>query len=232
MLSARSYEKELLDAPAIEVELLYQNLRELAIINKYLGGHAVSVRGIAQVLIDPAKTYSVMDIGCGGGDSILAISNWAEANQRKITLAGVDLKEDCISYATENCSKRSSIRLICDDFRNVFDRHNKIDVVHAALFCHHFREEDIISFIKLCLQQQATFIINDLERHPVAYYSIRLLARVFSRSPLVKNDAPLSVKRGFKKSEWHDILKRAGATNYSINNCWAFRHLIIIYPND
>jgi len=47
----------------------------------------------------------------------------------------------------------------------------------------------------------------------------------------VKNDAPLSVLRGFKKKEWLEILQRSGATRFSVRNKWAFRHEVIVYGN-
>ncbi len=74
------------------------------------------------------------------------------------------------------------------------------------------------------------FFINDLQRHPLAYYSIKYITKFFSKSYLVKNDAPLSVLRGFKKDEWKGIFEKAGIINYSIQWKWAFRYLIIA-PN-
>ena len=75
------------------------------------------------------------------------------------------------------------------------------------------------------------FFINDLHRHWLAYYSIQNITRIFSRSYLVKNDAPLSVARGFKKDEWKELMKNAGIQNYSISWRWAFRYLIV-YSNE
>jgi hypothetical protein len=72
------------------------------------------------------------------------------------------------------------------------------------------------------------FFINDLHRHAFAYYSIRALTRLFSKSYLVKNDAPLSVLRGFKKKEFISLLNQAGIPNYTIRWRWAFRWLIIV----
>jgi hypothetical protein len=70
------------------------------------------------------------------------------------------------------------------------------------------------------------FFINDLHRQPLAYYFIKLATKLFSKSSLVKNDAPLSVLRGFKKKEWESIFERAGIQNYSIKWKWAFRYLV------
>jgi len=231
MFKQRSYQKEFLDEPTIPKDLLYQNLRELEFINKHLGGHSISTNGLKKIVVDNSKSYSIMDIGCGGGDSLKAISYWSKKEKLKIDLHGVDLKEDCISYAKINCSDYP-IKFRCEDFRDVFLEPLQIDIVHASLFCHHFTENEIIEFIKLCSKNKAIFIINDLERNAIAYYAIKLLTKLFSKSHLVKNDAPLSVLRGFKKAEWHSILQKSGIKNYSIKNRWAFRHLIISYPNE
>ena len=73
----------------------------------------------------------------------------------------------------------------------------------------------------------AGFFINDLHRHPLAWYSIKLITTAFSKSYLVKNDAPLSVARGFKINEWRRLMKQAVINNFTIEWKWAFRHLII-----
>lgn len=232
MFKQRSYEKEFLDKPDIQKDLLFQNLKELDIINKYLGGYAISIKGLKKVMTDKSKIYKVFDIGCGGGDSLKSIAKWTHDKQYKIHLAGIDLKNDCIDYAQNNCKEFPEISFYCDDFRNVYSKENDIDIVHASLFCHHFTEDEIIGFIKFCSNNKTVFIINDLERNPVAYYAIKFLTFFFSKSPLVKNDAPLSVWRGFKKKEWHTILHNAGIKNYLIRNCLAFRHLVIVYPNE
>jgi len=232
MFKQRSYQKELLDEPDIRKDLLFQNLKELDTINKYLGGHDVSIKGLKKVITDKDKTYNVIDIGCGGGDSLKAIAKWARDKQYKIDLSGIDLKPDCIEYAQNACSKFPEITFYCDDFLNVFATIEDIDIVHASLFCHHFTEDELAGFIRFCDRHKAIFVINDLERNPIAYYAIKFITLLFSKSPLVKNDAPLSVWRGFKKKEWQGIIEKAGIKNYIIKNCLAFRHLVIVYPNE
>jgi len=71
------------------------------------------------------------------------------------------------------------------------------------------------------------FFINDLHRHPLAYYSIKFLTSIFSRSKLVKNDAPLSVARGFKRKDWVWLMNESGLKAGLIQWKWAFRYLII-----
>lgn len=231
MFDKRSDKKEMLDETGIPKELLYVNLKELEFINKHLGGHSVSLCGIKKVITDQMRTYNVVDIGCGGGDSIKAIYKWTKNKNYSVHLTGIDLKQECIDYSKTNCHSLENISLCCEDFRIFFEKEQHIDIVHASLFCHHFSEEELISFIQLCIKKKIIFVINDLERNPIAYYAIKLLTKLFSNSILVKNDAPLSVLRGFKKIEWKTILEKAGAMNYTLENKWAFRHLLVIYPD-
>jgi hypothetical protein len=51
---------------------------------------------------------------------------------------------------------------------------------------------------------------------------------LFSKSYLVKNDAPLSVLRGFSRNEWKILMEKAGIKNYKIKWKWAFRWLILV----
>jgi hypothetical protein len=119
-------------------------------------------------------------------------------------------------------------QFICSDYRRVvFEK--PPDIIFTSLFCHHLSESDLVSlFRRMKTEARTGFFINDLHRHPLAYYSIRWITRLFSRSYLVKNDAPLSVRRGFSRSELISLLEAAGITNYSIRWRWAFRWLVIV----
>jgi hypothetical protein len=45
---------------------------------------------------------------------------------------------------------------------------------------------------------------------------------------MVKNDAPLSVKRGFLKSEMIEILSSVKYSSFILKWLWAFRWLVVI----
>ena len=229
MFRHRSLQKELLDRDDIPPSDLYQNLRELDFINHWLGGYDISFAALKRVL-KKGRRYTLVDIGCGGGDTLKRIAHWKQSAGFALDLYGVDLKSDCITYAEENL-QNSGIRLICDDYRNTYRHLRQVDIIHACLFCHHLTNDDLQELVRFALSNQAILVINDLERNPLAHYSIKLLTRLFSKSYLVKNDAPLSVLRGFKKKEWLEILKQSGATRFSVRNKWAFRHEVIVYGN-
>jgi 2-polyprenyl-3-methyl-5-hydroxy-6-metoxy-1,4-benzoquinol methylase len=229
MFKERSYKKELLDAAFIPDEDLFQNLKELNSINTLLGGYNITFNALHKVL-DKSKTYHLVDIGCGGGDTLKHINKWSKKNNYTIALHGIDLKQSCINYSVNN-NTHQNINFICDDYRNIYKHLIEVSIIHACLFCHHLTKDEIIDLIKFSINNKAILIINDLERNPIAYYAIKFLTRLFSKSYLVKNDAPLSVLRGFKKREWLQLMKDAGAKNYSVKYKWAFRHQVIVYAD-
>jgi 2-polyprenyl-3-methyl-5-hydroxy-6-metoxy-1,4-benzoquinol methylase len=230
MLKTRSYQKELLDADDIPAPDLFQNLKELDRINTLLGGYNITFSALKKI-IKPNQSYTLIDIGCGGGDTLKHIEKWRKKKNLSINLIGIDLKPVCIEYATQQ-NPAENIRYICDDYRNMFRHVEKMDIIHACLFCHHLSEIQLIELIQFALDRKVTLVINDLERNVFAYYAIKTLTTLFSKSYLVKNDAPLSVARSFKKKEWLSLINQAGAMRFSVKNKWAFRHEIIIYGND
>ncbi|GGN05334.1 hypothetical protein GCM10010967_45600 [Dyadobacter beijingensis] len=229
MFRHRSLQKELLDAEHIPPADLFQNLRELDFINHWLGGYGISFDALKRVL-QKDKRCVLVDIGCGGGDTLKRIAHWNRKAGYDLDLYGIDLKADCISYAEENLNG-SGVKLICDDYRQIYRYLPQVDMIHACLFCHHLTDDQLIELVQFALNNRAVLVINDLERNPIAHYSIRWLTGLFSKSYLVKNDAPLSVLRGFKKKEWLRILQAAGAKCFSVRNKWAFRHEVIVYGN-
>jgi 2-polyprenyl-3-methyl-5-hydroxy-6-metoxy-1,4-benzoquinol methylase len=224
-LAQRSYKSELLDGDNIPFPDIEQNLRELDVINRWLGGHRISIKGLQQLLNGRTHVH-VCEIGCGGGDNLAALLQWCRRRQVKITFTGIDIKPACITYAGQNPALQSNTRWVVSDYRHVRFT-DKPDIIFSSLFCHHFTEAALVEQLQWMQQNAATgFFINDLHRHRLAYHSIRLLTRLFSRSYLVKNDAPLSVARGFKKQEWRRLLAQAGLTTARVQWQWAFRYLV------
>jgi 2-polyprenyl-3-methyl-5-hydroxy-6-metoxy-1,4-benzoquinol methylase len=227
--STRSYEAELLDAPDIPKSLLFQNLRELNFINKVLGGHAITLSGVKELVKDRNHTYRIVDIGCGGGDALKEIAKWTRKNGFKAELTGVDMNSDCIDFMRSACKEYPEINGRVADYREYLKQNPQIDIIHCSLFCHHLTDEQLIELFQyMQSHSRAGFVINDLHRNWFAYYSIKMLTRLLNGSALVKNDAPVSVLRGFKKNELLDLLRKAKVNNATVEWRWAFRYLTLL----
>lgn len=225
----RSYQKELLDGSDIPSDLLRKNLRELDILNRITGGHAISLRGIKQLITDRNKIYHVVDFGCGSGYSLRVIADWARLNNYKVRLTGVDSNTTAIEYLQNHNIDYPEINGVAADYSDYLNKNEAIDLVHCSLFCHHLNNKELLNlFTSLRQRVKIGFVINDLQRHWLAYYGAWLFPRLLNGTKLAKNDGPISVLRGFKPQEIKLLFEKASITDYSIQKAFAFRYLIVV----
>jgi ubiquinone/menaquinone biosynthesis C-methylase UbiE len=190
----RAVEDEIMDdlsQPESEFAAAY---RELSVINRWLGG----IRAIEKFLPSGAD-LRILDVAAGGCDVSEALLQEFSCHIVALDLNGRGLKH-----------ARRAWPLIADAMDLPFPE-GSFDVAMASLFFHHLSNEDCVRvLVQMWRIAKRRVIINDLHRHPVAYYSIRGVTRLFSRSRMVRHDAPVSVKRSFRPAELLNIAKQAG----------------------
>jgi 2-polyprenyl-3-methyl-5-hydroxy-6-metoxy-1,4-benzoquinol methylase len=231
--SKRSEEIEIMDDLNCSGAVVYQTLVELETINKWLGGNAVTLSGVHSILsfrqIKQDQVIRIADVGCGGGDMLKLVASLFKKKSLKGLFVGIDANPNIIEIATANSKSFPEIKfqtqnILFSDFRS-----QQYDIILGTLFFHHFTTSQLIEIFSSLKNQSAIgIVINDLHRHWLAYYSIKLLTKFFSKSSMVKADGPLSVLRGFRKKELVGILQKAGIHNYSLKWKWAFRWQLII----
>ncbi|GGK87308.1 methyltransferase domain-containing protein [Rufibacter glacialis] len=237
MFSQRSTLPELMDDLTLASDDLRRNLQELEFINEWLGGHDVVRNGLNQLLKHPLsvsfpeKKLKIADLGSGGGDTLRMVARWARRRNQPVELVGIDANAFMLNYSAAHSQPYPEISYRqADVFSPEFAR-QEYDIVICSLFLHHFPDQALASLLaQLQGQARVAVLVNDLHRHPLAFYSIKTLTQVFSRSYLVKNDAPLSVLRGFSRADWQRILELAGIRSYRLQWKWAFRWQLVFGP--
>src|ERR1700761_1838447 len=223
--SRRSYKKELLDGTGIPFPDIERNMLELDVINTWLGGHSISLQGLRR-LGKGLHQLTLCEIGCGGSDNLRILSRWCGRHGIRTRIIGIDYNTECLAVAREKWTGPSA-EWINSDYRTVNFHDDPPDIIFSSLFCHHFTDEELIAQLQwMDTNTRIGWFINDLHRHRLAWLSIRLLTAAFSSSYLVKNDAPLSVLRGFRRQEWERLMQKA-ETPGEIRWRWAFRWLLI-----
>jgi 2-polyprenyl-3-methyl-5-hydroxy-6-metoxy-1,4-benzoquinol methylase len=229
LFTTRSTALELMDDLNCAGEVVHQTLREIEFINRTLGGNAVTVDGVVNLMRgNEHQKVSVVDVGCGGGGMLLLLAKQFERMKVAASFTGVDANPNIVNYAARHVNHSSvsfaAVDILSENFKQLHG-----DIAVATLFLHHFTHDQLVGILSRLVQQvKIGIVINDLHRHFLAYHSIKLLTRLFSKSKMVQYDAPLSVLRGFSKVELENILNEAGIKNYSIKWRWAFRWQVII----
>ncbi|MEI8366384.1 MAG: methyltransferase domain-containing protein [Parachlamydiaceae bacterium] len=194
-------------------------------INQWLGGFAATQRAFKRLKNMPK---SILEVGCGGGYLCKKIAHWLP----HATITGIDINSTAVKEAQKLFNvQKDKVSIETQDGKTLKYMDNQFDVVTTMLVCHHMNDQELVNFLKesyrIC---SSAVIINDLQRHFLAYASFSMIASFAFPNRLIWHDGRLSIKRGFHKQDWINILKMAGFHNgqYELRWNWAFRWTLTI----
>lgn len=225
----RTKDIEMMDNFSINGELLKDTLDKLDSINKFLGGNRVTISGLKKILENQPKErkITIIDLGCGSGEMLRKVAEFGKKNGYKFKLIGIDANSETVNYAKRLSQNYNDISFYQQNvFSNEFEKLS-YDIVLSTLFLHHFNEDEIIKLLRVMLKKSTIgIVINDLHRHPVAYYLFKLLSLVVKNN-MVKKDGLVSILRAFKRIDLEQIGIKLKADS-SIKWHWAFRYQWIL----
>ena len=227
--SNRSSEKEIMDDFTMKGVLFRDTLDKLEIINRLLGGNNVTIMGLKQLLKNHSKNniITIVDLGCGHGDILRDIAKFGRKNDYTFRLVGIDANIAAIAYAKELSCDYSELSFKAIDIFSEDFKKQSYDIVLCTLFLHHFKNNELISFLKMIIEKATIgVVVNDLHRHKLAYYLFKLIG-FFIKNKMIREDGLTSILRAFKKKDLENISKQI-KVYFSIQWKWAFRYLWIL----
>ncbi|HKX33123.1 MAG TPA: methyltransferase domain-containing protein [Blastocatellia bacterium] len=224
----RSNEAELIDGSDYSSDEFIDNLSDLRRVNRYLGGQNALTRHLFPMIEALGQErVRLLDVGTGSADIPTKIVQWSRARGIKVQFVALDYNELAAREASRMTVRYPEIQVVRADALNLPFAPQSFDFVLASLFLHHFETPQAVNLIRsFAGVARAGFIINDLRRHPVAYYAIKVLTRIFTRNRLVRNDAAVSVLRGFTEDEIEGIASES-QTRMRIYRHFPYRFILI-----
>lgn len=219
----------MMDDFAMEGEILSDALDKIARINQLLGGNKVTIDGVKLLLKGKPKQQliRIIDLGCGNGDMLRALADFAKKNDLNFQLTGIDANNFTIKHAERLSRDYPNINFECKNIVERFD--DECDIILCTLTLHHFKDEEIIHLLEnIKSLVKVGIVINDLHRSALAYYLFKAICYLFSLNDMSREDGLVSILRGFKKSDLLAYSKALGAKLFSIRWKWAFRYQWII----
>jgi hypothetical protein len=216
ILSRRSIVPEMLDhAPP---EVARASLRDLARINRYLGGYLVLRKMFARV-VQPGERFSVLDVGAASGDMGAAIL-------RSFPSARVT----SLDYKTDHLAQAAEPKVAGDAFHLPF-RPASFDFVFSSLFLHHFTNEQVVElFTSFRSIARRAVLAIDLDRGPLAYYFLPNTRWLFGWHAITISDGQISVGAAFKKEELRTLAARAGLGQADVRVHRPWSRLSLVAP--
>jgi 2-polyprenyl-3-methyl-5-hydroxy-6-metoxy-1,4-benzoquinol methylase len=219
MMFARRYTNEIMDDLTVPTDEIEKAFDELTTINRWLGGWRVSRLGIKHLVggRPPDRPVTILDVGAGGSDLPEALAPLGLPCE----ITALDINPQAALYAQKHGRRVQTVT--ASAHHADFDE-NSFDIVHLSLFLHHCDDTEAKELLaRVYRVARLGVVINDLRRNVLAYAGIALLTRCFSSSVLVRHDGPLSVLRGFTRSELIALLPGALHGNAVVTRRWAFR---------
>ena len=209
--NARSNVVELMDAEPCPYEEFAACLRDIARINAATNAHAPTLWWLERLwrTQDAGNgAFRVLDVGCGYGDALRAIARRAARRGVVVDLVGIDINPWAKRAAEAATAPEAPIRYETADLFG-YDG-GDYDAIVSSLFTHHLDDDEAVAFLRwMHAKARRGWFVNDLHRHVVPFAFIALVTRVGRLHRFVRNDAPLSVARAFRRADWDALLARA-----------------------
>jgi ubiquinone/menaquinone biosynthesis C-methylase UbiE len=225
MLAMRrlSHETELLDGPLEDRSALRASLRDLGRVNRWLGGAALSRSALIRLATGAhygprvgrhpwrERPLRLLDVVTGGADIPASLLDWAEQRGIGLEVVAIDSRPEIVDVALERSARRRGLHVRVADALALPYPDNAFEVAHTSLTTHHFEPDELVR----CLEElrrvsRLGVIVNDLDRNRVAWLGAWVLSHLFTRSPLTRHDAAVSVKRAYRPSEIARLAAEAG----------------------
>jgi len=221
---------ERLDAPGVDESAVEESLDDLARINRLFGGNRLTLNGLDRLF--PGRGHgrlTLLDAGCGGGDTALAMARWARQRGFVPHVVGVDASPSIAALAHDRVG--DDVELHVGDMRELGFDDDSVDVATCSLVVHHLEPADAVRALQeLSRVARRGVLVNDLVRSRVGLVGAHLVARLLARNSITRHDAVLSVRRAYTRDELLGFVRAAGLRPLEVRGWLGYRVAIVAEP--
>ncbi len=221
--NGRILKPELLDSA--QPDERRRNLRDLARINRWLGGRLIFRELLARIA-HPSERLSILDVGAASGDTGAGIRR----SYPRATVTSLDCRISHLEAA-------AAPRIVADAFHLPFPQ-KSFDVVFSSLLLHHFADADVVELLRaFWTRARRAVVVIDLERKPLGYYFLPMTRPLFGWRPMTVHDGCVSVEAGFRADELDRLARDAGLPGVRVRRHLPWCRLSLVaseaaYAND
>ncbi len=215
---------EKMDQPDCDSELLFNTYRQFTTINRLISGwQRIYKHHIRPVLQNQSKPYSLLDIGCGGGDIIKLLNRLAKKDGFDVQFTGIEPENRAVQFLS-NQKWPENISFIEAFSSELVQENRSFDIVISNHLMHHQKKHELRMICedaeKLANQK---IVFSDIERSDIGYASFKIAATPLFRNSFIVEDGLTSIKRSFRKNE----LQQALPKGWTVQRKFPFRLLAI-----
>ena len=208
----RSGEKELMDDPAADESRLLATVEQFGAINRLVSRSRTLIS--RYILDDAARRglveYTVLDLGAGGCDIAEWLVDAAKRRGQRPHAICLDSDPRIAAYARRRVAGNDLLEVV-EAAAEDLSRLGPVDYIFANHFLHHLDDEEIVRLLPaVSSAARNAFVLNDLKRSRLSYAGFTVLAALLFRKSFALRDGRLSIRRGFRRGELENLIRRAG----------------------
>lgn len=230
-MKRRADAEELLDGPLDDPAALRGNLRDLARVNRWLGGAGLSARAI-DALAGDRDSLTILDVGTGAADIPAALLARATRQGRALRVTGIDNRPEILVAAVAReprLGMTPGLELHVGDGRSLPFPDHSFDIAHASMLLHHLEPTGAVTVLReMSRVARRGIVVNDLLRGRLAWLGAWLLSHLATRNRYTRHDAPLSVRRAYTVAELTSLIAAAGLRVEASTVGGPFGHRVVL----
>jgi 2-polyprenyl-3-methyl-5-hydroxy-6-metoxy-1,4-benzoquinol methylase len=204
---------EQMDQPDLDPAERLRALQHLARVNSLFGGTRVVLDLLPRLCDGLPTPIRLLDVGTGYADIPRAIVRWARRRGQPMEIEAVDRDPATVALAARACAAYPEIRLRHGDALALPFDSRSFDLVLASQILHHLEGTEPVRLLReLARVARYRILINDLRRGAWPLAVTWAALHLVSRSPVIRHDGPLSIRRGYVATELEALAEAAGWT--------------------
>jgi 2-polyprenyl-3-methyl-5-hydroxy-6-metoxy-1,4-benzoquinol methylase len=219
--------KEIMDRQDCDQVLLENTYRQFATINLLLSQWKRIYKAHLLPLMKEDKTYTLLDIGFGGGDVSIKMAEWAGKDGIDLVITAIETDERAYQYS-QKLETPDNIHFRHCSSSDLVSENATYDFVISNHVLHHLSKEQtytILEEAKSLATQKVIF--NDIERSDLGYALFTTFARLLFRNSFIVTDGLTSIKRSYTQNE----LQKIAPEDWAVEQIFPFRLLLLYAKN-
>lgn len=214
---------EEMDRPDADQNLLHRTYQRFGLVNRLLSKWDVVYSHHIRPSMKSGETYTLLDVGCGGGDVAVYLWKRAKKDGFDLKVTAIDPSDSVQTYLNSH-PLPAEIPFQKATTSDLLKAKQQFDFVITNHVLHHLDSEEVVVFLDECMKlTKIRVICNDLVRSRRAWMLFFIASIPFSFGTFIRTDGLISIRRSFRRQE----LIQALPGGWSVHNLFPFRLLVM-----
>ena len=200
---------EWMDRADCDLHTLNNTYRQFSSINSLFSGWRYIYKTHIRPLCKNRNiTYTLLDIGFGGGDIPIKLSKWAKKDGISIQILAIELDERALDFV-HRLDTPNNVQFKYMHSSELIENGITFDFVISNHVLHHLKNPDVIELMLQAEQlAKRKIIFSDIERNVFGYFLFKWITPLLFKHSYIQEDGLISIQRSFSFDELESIIPK------------------------